>query len=159
MTNDIKSVENKFINAMGSGASAAKHLETLIADANNTKDFRTLSNALTRLARANDKQGVTATRSIIGSVFVGAKTAKSKDGKSIVIKSKDAEYNREAYERLLGGVMSGLSLRATLAAVVKGGQDEEEKEFDLVAYAAKLVKGVDKKGVTKAALIAAIQAA
>ena len=96
-------------------------------------------------------------RSIIGAIFPGAKMKKAKDKKTIVLSLKDATFNDDAMQRLSDGVEAKLSIRSTLVKRVKG--DTEKKELVLSEYAAKLVKRMNADGVTKAALIAAIQAA
>jgi len=60
-------------------------------------------------------------------------------------------------QRFDAAVGEKLSIRSTLVKRVKG--DTDKPEFVLPEYAAKLVKRLEKEGVTKAALIAAIQAA
>lgn len=157
MTNDIKSIENKFITNMGSGVGAASALQGLIVAAVTSSDGRHLASAVARLATKGDTQGVAAVRSIIGAIFPGAKMKKAKDKKTIVLSLKDAEFNDEAMQRLNVGVADKLSIRSTLVKRVKG--ESEKKELVLPDYAAKLVKRMNSEGVTKAALIAAIQAA
>ncbi len=68
-TNNIKTIENAFINNMGSGKQAAIKLAMLIDMSKTSGDSRSLSNALTRLRKADDAQGLSATRKIILSVF------------------------------------------------------------------------------------------
>ena len=157
MTNDIKAIENKFISNMGSGVGAASALQGLIRDAVTSSDGRHLASAVARLTTKGDTQGVAAVRSIIGAIFPGAKMKKAKDKKTIVLSLKDATFNDDAMQRLSDGVEAKLSIRSTLVKRVKG--DTEKKELVLSEYAAKLVKRMNADGVTKAALIAAIQAA
>ena len=157
MTNDIKAIENKFISNMGSGVGAASALQGLIRDAVTSSDGRHLASAVARLTTKGDTQGVAAVRSIIGAIFPGAKMKKAKDKKTIVLSLKDAKFDDAAMQRLSDGVDRKLSLRSTLVKEVKG--ETEKADFVLPEYAAKLVKRLEKEGVTKAALIAAIQAA
>ena len=157
MTNDIKTVENKFVNAMGSGVAASGYLRELVINVIKSEDGRPLASAIARLNSKGDKQGASAVRSIIGAIFVGAKVKVAKDKKTIVLSLKDASFDDAAMDRLSAGVDRKLSLRSTLVKEVKG--EVEKKELVLSDYASKLVKRLNGEGVTKAALIAAIQAA
>lgn len=157
MTNDMKAVETKFVTAMGSGVGAGIALNTLIKNVITSGDGRCLASAIARLKSKGDDQGVAAVRSIIGSIFDGAKLKVAKDKKTITLSLKDAKVNTEAAQRLHEGVEAKLSIRSTLAKRVKG--DVDKKELVLTEYAATILKRMNKEGVTKAALIAAIQAA
>jgi len=157
MTNDIKAIENKFVDAMGSGVGAGAKLAELVKNAITSQDGRHLASAIARLGTKGDTQGVTAVRSIVGAVFDGAKIKTAKDKKTIVLSLKDAVVDVDAAKRLDEAVAKKLSIRSTMVKQVKG--DTEKKALDLPDYAAKLVKRMNKDGVTKAALIAAIQAA
>jgi hypothetical protein len=157
MTNDIKTIENKFVTAMGSGIAASGHLRDLVASVVTSQDGRPLASAIARLISKGDKQGANAVRAIIGAIMPGAKVGKAKDKKTIVLSLKDAKFDDAAMQRLSDGVDRKLSLRSTLVKEVKG--ETAKAEFVLPEYAAKLVKRLEKEGVNKAALIAAIQAA
>lgn len=157
MNNDIKAIENKFVTNMGSGIGAATSLMDLVSAAATSGDGRHLASAVARLTTKGDTQGVNAVRSIIGAIFPGAKLKKAKDKKTVVLSLKDAQFNDEAMLRLRQGVADKLSIRSTLVKRVKG--ETAKKELVLSEYAAKLVKRMNAEGVTKAALIAAIQAA
>lgn len=157
MTNDIKTIENKFVTAMGSGVAASGYLHALMEDVVQSQDGRPLASAIARLNSKSDKQGAAAVRAIIGAILPKSKLSLAKDKRTIVLSVKDAEFNDEAMQRLAKGVERKLSLRSTLVKEVKG--DVEKKELVLKDYAEKLVKRMNKDGVTKAALIAAIQAA
>ena len=157
MTNDIKTIENKFVTAMGSGIAASGHLRDLVASVVTSQDGRPLASAIARLMTKGDKQGANAVRAIIGAIMPGAKVGKAKDKKTIVLSLKDAKFDDDAMQRFDAAVGEKLSIRSTLVKRVKG--DTDKPEFVLPEYAAKLVKRLEKEGVTKAALIAAIQAA
>lgn len=157
MSNDIKAIENKFVDAMGSGRAASGHLKALIADVIKTSDGRPIASAIARLEKKDDKQGVNAVRAIVGAILVGAKIGKAKDKKTVVLSLKDVQFNDEAMQRLSDGVARNLSLRSTLVKEVKG--ETEKAAIVLPEYAAKLVKRMEKEGFSKAALVAAIQAA
>lgn len=155
--NDIKAIETKFVNNMGSGRAAAVHLVTLVREAIKSNDGRHIASAIARLGSKGDKQGATAVRGIVGTVFVDSKIRTAKDKKTIVLDLSKAQFNDEAMQRLVDGVSDNLSIRDTLVKRVKG--EATKKELVLTDYASKLVKRMNGQGVTKAALIAAIQAA
>lgn len=157
MANDIKTIENKFVTNMGSGVGAGAALLELVKDTVKTSDGRHIASAIARLLSKGDKQGANAVRAIIGAIMPGAKIGKAKDKKTIVLSLKNAKFDDEAMQRFDAAVGEKLSIRSTLVKRVKG--DTDKPEFVLPEYAAKLVKRLEKDGVTKAALIAAIQAA
>ena len=157
MANDIKTIENKFVTNMGSGVGAGAALLELVKDTVKTSDGRHIASAIARLNSKGDKQGANAVRAIIGAIMPGAKIGKAKDKKTIVLSLKDAKFDDEAMQRFNAAIGEKMSIRSTLVKRVKG--DTEKADFVLPEYAAKLVKRLEKEGVTKAALIAAIQAA
>ena len=157
MANDIKTIENKFVTNMGSGVGAGAALLDLVKDTVKTSDGRHIASAIARLLSKGDTQGANAVRAIIGAIMPGAKIGKAKDKKTIVLSLKNAELDDEAMQRFDAAIGEKLSIRSTLVKRVKG--DTEKADFVLPEYAAKLVKRLEKEGVTKAALIAAIQAA
>ena len=154
-TNNIKTLENAFISNMGSGKQAAIKLAQLIDMSKTSGDSRSLSNALTRLKKADDAQGYSATKKILLSIFPKAKAQASKDKKSIVIKDMMVEVNDKAIDRLVDGIKQGLSIRSTLAAIVA---DDSPKEYDLIKSSDQTVAKAIKNGVTEAAMLAAIKA-
>ena len=154
-TNNIKTLENAFISNMGSGKQAAIKLAQLIDMSRTSEDSRSLANALTRLKKADDAQGYSATKKIILSVFPKAKAQASKDKKTIVIKDMMVEVNDKAIDRLVDGIKQGLSIRSTLAAIVA---DDSPKEYDLIKSSDQTVAKAMKNGITEAAMLAAIKA-
>lgn len=154
-TNNIKTLENAFISNMGSGKQAAIKLAQLIDMSKTSEDSRSLANALTRLKKADDSQGYSATKKIILSVFPKAKAQASKDKKTIVIKDMMVEVNDKAIDRLVDGIKQGLSIRSTLAAIVA---DDSPKEYDLIKSSDQTVAKAMKNGITEAAMLAAIKA-
>ena len=157
MSNDIKTIENKFVTNMGSGVGAASALLELVKDTVKTSDGRHIASAIARLVSKGDKQGANAVRAIVGAVMPGAKIGKAKDKKTIVLSLKDAKLDDDAMQRFNDAIGEKLSIRSTLVKRVKGETDKPD--LVLPEYAAKLVKRMNDKGVSKAALIAAIQAA
>ena len=155
LTNNIKSLENAFVSSMGSGKQAAIKLAQLIDMSRTSEDSRSLANALTRLKKADDAQGYSATKKIILSVFPKAKAQASKDKKSIIIKDMMVEVNNDAINRLIDGVKQGLSIRSTLAAIVA---NDDKPDYDLIKSSDKAVALAMKNGVNEAAMIAAIKA-
>lgn len=154
-TNDIKKIENAFINNMGSGKQAAIKLGQLIDMSKTSGDSRSLSNALTRLKKADDATGYSATKKIILSVFPKATAKPSKDKKNIVIKDMMAEVDNDAIDRLVDGIKQGLSIRSTLAAIVA---DDDKPDYDLIKASDKAVALAMKNNITEASLVAAIKA-
>jgi hypothetical protein len=152
MTNDIKAIENKFVTAMGSGIAASGYLLEIVASVIKSEDGRPLASAIARLNSKGDKQGA-----IIGAIFVGAKVKTAKDKKTIVLSLKDAKFDDAAMQRLSDGVERKLSLRSTLVKEVKG--DVEKAPVDLPKKMAAVLKLMEKEGFSKAACIAALQAA
>ena len=157
MANDIKTIENKFVTNMGSGVGAGAALLELVKDTLTTGDGRHIASAIARLVSKGDKQGANAVRAIVGAIMPGAKIGKAKDKKTIVLSLKDAKFDDDAMQRFDDAIGEKLSIRSTLVKRVKGETDKPE--LVLPEYAAKLVKRMNDKGVSKAALIAAIQAA
>ena len=154
-TNNIKTLENAFISNMGSGKQAAIKLAMLIDMSKTSEDSRSLSNALTRLKKADDSQGYSATKKIILSVFPKAKAQASKDKKTIVIKDMMVQVDNDAINRLIDGVKQGLSIRSTLAAIVA---NDDKPDYDLIKSSDKAVALAMKNGITEASLVAAIKA-
>jgi len=154
-TNDIKKIENAFITSMGSGKQAAIKLAMLIDMSKTSGDSRSLSNALTRLKKADDATGYSATKKIILAIFPKATAKPSKDKKTIVIKDMMVEVDNDAIDRLVDGVKQGLSIRSTLAAIVA---DDSPKEYDLIKSSDQTVAKAIKNGITEAAMLAAIKA-
>ena len=154
-TNDIKKIENAFITSMGSGKQAAIKLAMLIDMSKTSGDSRSLSNALTRLKKADDATGYSATKKIILAIFPKATAKPSKDKKTIVIKDMMVEVDNDAIDRLVDGVKQGLSIRSTLAAIVA---DDSPKEYDLIKSSDQTVAKAIKNGITEASLVAAIKA-
>ena len=157
MKNDIKVIENKFVTNMGNGTVAGAHLQALVADMITSGDSRHMASAIARLNVKGDKQGSNAVREIVGTIFVGAKMKRAKDKKTIVIAIKDAKTDDAAMARLTQAVEDKLSIRSTMVKRVKGSTEKDA--FVLPDFAAKLVKRMEKQNISKAALIAAIQAA
>ena len=154
-TNDIKKIENAFITSMGSGKQAAIKLAMLIDMSKTSGDSRSLSNALTRLKKADDATGYSATKKIILAIFPKATAKPSKDKKTIVIKDMMVEVDNDAIDRLVDGVKQGLSIRSTLAAIAA---DDSPKEYDLIKSSDQTVAKAMKNGITEASLLAAIKA-
>lgn len=156
IVNDIKTIENKFVTAMGSGIAASGHLRDLVASVVTSQDGRPLASSIARLLSKGDKQGANAVRAIIGAIMPGAKVGKAKDKKTIVLSLKDARFDDAAMQRLSDGVERKLSLRATLVKEVKG--ETEKAAVELPKAAGDFVKRMEKEGFSKSAILAAISA-
>jgi hypothetical protein len=157
MTNDIKSLENKFVNNMGSGVAAGANLFELVRTTINSEDARPLASAIARLLNKGDTQGVSAVKAIVGAVFVGAKLKKAKDKKTLILDISKADVDNFAYSRFAAAIHPDrkLSLRSTLVKEVLNKKKPSKVELPKSAEA--FVKRMNKEGFTKAAVIAAIQ--
>tara|TARA_R110002049_G_scaffold1281_8_gene9670 strand:+ start:135 stop:731 length:597 start_codon:yes stop_codon:yes gene_type:complete len=159
-SNDIEKVQKLFISNMGNGKVAAKHLHTLICDGIKTGDSRQLAKSLTTLTKNADKAGLTATRSIILSIIPASTAKNSKDKKSIVLnfnakKNKLPVIDAKALARLVEGIKDGLSIRATLAAIVANKQVDA---FQYDVFLGKVSTKLIKEGVSKAKALATFEA-
>ena len=157
MTNDIKSLENKFVNNMGSGIAAGANLFELVRTTMNSEDARPLASAIARLMNKGDIQGASAVKAIVGAVFVGAKIKKAKDKKTLIIDISKVDVDNVAYSRFAAAIHPDrkLSLRSTLVKEVLNKKKPDEVKLPKSAEA--FVKRMNKAGFTKAAIIAAIQ--
>jgi hypothetical protein len=156
MTNDIKSLENKFITNMGSGVAAGANLFELVRTTMNSEDGRPLASAIARLINKGDTKGASAVKAIVGAVFVGAKLKKAKDKKTLILDIDNVDVDNFAYSRFAAAVDRKLSLRSTLVKEVLNKKNPTKVELpkSVAAY----VKRMNKEGFSKGAIIAAIQA-
>ena len=156
-TNDIAAVETKFLTAMGNGVIATAHFAALIHNAVSSDDSRHIASVVNKLVKKGDVNGSRVVRQVFAAIFTGAKFAKSKDKKSIVLKMKGVVVNVDALARLDEAVADNLSIRDALVKRVKGDTDKAPTELpkSVTAY----LKRMEKDGFSKAAVIAAMQAA
>ena len=156
-TNDIAAVETKFLTSMGNGVIATAHLATLIHDAKTSDDSRHIASVVNKLVKKGDANGSRGVRQVFAAIFTGANFAKSKDKKSIVLKMKGVKLDADALARLDAAVADNLSIRDALVKRVKGDTDKAPTELpkSVTAY----LKRMEKDGFSKAAVIAAMQAA
>lgn len=162
MTNDIQALENDFIDAMGNGASATEHLCALIETSIVSTDFRPISNVINALNRIGDVSGSRVVRSVFAAIFTGATVKKSKDKRNVVVsvavdKSDAIVLDADALARMKEAASDRLSIRDALVKRVKG--DVEKAPTDLPKAMSALLKRMEKEGFSKAAVIAAMQAA
>lgn len=150
--NDIKAVEDKFINGLGSGVSAAEHLATLMESVSVSRDTTVIARVLSRAENKGDTAASGVIRFVTGQVFPGAKIVKPKDTKGVpTLKIKGINADTAAIARLKDAVERKLSIRhSTFRKVVKGdGTDTtpkfEARPLDKVQASAKLwAKNHDK---------------
>ena len=156
-TNDIAAVETKFLTAMGNGVIATAHLGALIHNVVSSNDSRHIASVVNKLVKKGDANGSRVVRQVFATIFTGAKFAKSKDKKSIVLKMKGVTLDADALARLDAAVADNLSIRDALVKRVKGDTDKAPTELpkSVTAY----LKRMEKDGFSKAAVIAAMQAA
>ena len=149
--NDIAAVETKFLNAMGNGIVATAHLAALIHDAKTSKDSGRIASVVNKLVKKSDVNGSRVVRQVFAAIFVGAKFAKSKDKKSIVLKMKGVTLNVDALARLDDAVKDNLSIRDALVKRVKGeatSMTKTDAEKLAKAYIAATHKRVDGEACT-----------
>jgi hypothetical protein len=146
MSNDIKTIENSFVIAMGSGVAATGHLIDLIQSVVKSGQGGVLASAIARLNKKGDAQGSRAVRSITAAVFVGAKVSTAKDKKTLLVSLKDAIVDTDALARLVDAGGEKLSIRDALVKRVKGAATTMTKtDADKLAktYVAATHKRVD----------------
>jgi uncharacterized protein YgfB (UPF0149 family) len=156
LVNDIAATLKSFVDAMGSGKSATKHLATLVQDCANAGDTRPLSNAINRLDKKGDVSGSRVVRQIFNAVFVDAKAKMNKDKTSIILsisrdEAKVVKVNGDALARLCEAAEKGLSIRDALVKRVKGEAGAMAKtDADKLAkaYVAASHKRVDGEACT-----------
>ena len=156
IVNDIAAVETKFLTAMGNGVIATAHLGALIHDAVSSNDSGHIASVVNKLVKKGDASGSRVVRQVFAAIFTGARFAKAKDKKSIVLKMKGVKLDADALARLDEAVADNLSIRDALVKRVKGDTDKAPTELpkSVTAY----LKRMEKDGFSKAAVIAAMQA-
>ena len=158
MTNDIKSLENKFITNMGSGVAAGANLYELIRTTMNSEDGRSLASAIARLIKKGDTQGASATKAIVGAVFVGAKLKKAKDKKTLILDITNVDVDNFALSRFAAAIHPDrkLSLRSTLVKEVL--TQKKPSKVELPKSSKAFAERMNKQGYTLDAVIASLQA-
>tara|TARA_R110001606_G_scaffold161347_1_gene305228 strand:- start:267 stop:746 length:480 start_codon:yes stop_codon:yes gene_type:complete len=157
MTNNIKTLENKFVTSMGSGVSASESLYKIVESANASKSGQSLASVLFRLKAKGDAQGYRIVSSIVGTIFKGAKLKKAKDKKTLVLDISNADFDSEAMIRFEDAVNKKLSIRGALAGHIKG-DIKTKKKIDLPKTSKTFVDRMIKEGYSIDAIIASIQA-
>lgn len=151
LVNNIAAVETKFLTAMGNGVIATSHFAALIHDAVSSDDSRHIASVFNKLVAKGDVSGSRVVRQVFAAIFTGAKFAKAKDKKSIVIKMKGVTLDADALARLDGAVKDNLSIRDALVKRVKGEAGAMAKtDADKLAkaYVAASHKRVDGEACT-----------
>mgnify|MGYP003657947767 CR=1 FL=1 len=154
-TNDIAAVETKFLTSMGNGVIATAHLATLIHDAKTSDDSRHIASVVNKLVKKGDANGSRVVRQVFATIFTGAKFAKSKDKKSIVLKMKGVKLDADALARLDAAVADNLSIRDALVKRVKN-LDTVATPMDKKML--NLAKAAKKDDMSKAAALAMFSA-
>ncbi len=159
--NNIKTVENKFIQSLGSGVSAGEHLLTLMQNVVTSRDTPIIARVWERAAKKGDSDVVSVLRLVTGAIFPGAKLVKNKDSERPTIKIKGVEADMDALARLEKAVEKKLSLRhQTFRKLVKGVEPEKEFTWDDTSKKRtknNLHKLVDKYGLSPDAFVAFAQ--
>ena len=150
-TNDIAAVETKFLTAMGNGVIATAHLAALIHNASTSGDSGRIASVVNKLVAKGDANGSRVVRQVFAAIFTGARFAKAKDKKTIVLKMKGVKLDADALARLDGAVKDNLSIRDALVKRVKGEAGTMAKtDADKLAkaYVAATHKRVDGEACT-----------
>ena len=155
-TNDIKALENKFVQSMGSGISSAESLYYLVDSANTSKTGQSLASAMFRLKSKGDIQGYRAVSAIVGAIFKGAKLKTAKDKKTLVLDISKAKFDAPAMSRFADAVNKKLSIRSTLVKHIKG--TVEKKDVELPKSSRAFADRMNKEGFSLDAVIASFQA-
>mgnify|MGYP003681060594 FL=1 len=100
IVNNIAAVETKFLTAMGNGVIATAHFAALIHDAVSSNDSGHIASVVNKLVKKGDANGSRVVRQVFAAIFTGARFAKSKDKKSIVLKMKGVAVDADALARL-----------------------------------------------------------
>ena len=128
-TLDMQEVETAFVTAMGNGKTATKRFAELVDHAAKADmDTRHIASAITKLRRKGDNQGARVAKKIVGAVFEGATFGKSKDGKTVTIRTKKAYVNADALANLMGAAGDNLTFRDALLKKVKGETTTPKKD-------------------------------
>lgn len=161
MTNNIQAIEQNFIESMGDGVSATKHLSTLFEASIVSHDFRPISNVINALNRIGDAAGSRVVRSVFALIFTDATVKKSKDKRSIVVSGGfDPDgllLDADALGRMRSAVDDNLSIRDALVKRVKG--EVTKPDVELPKSMKVFLKRMQKAGFSQAACVAAMQAA
>jgi len=154
---DIAKTIKAFNTALGNGKNAATYLCSIVDWTMNgvETDSTKLSGIIDRAEREGDVNASKAIRAVVGAVWTSARTSKSKDKRSTVLKLGSV-IDMDALARLGEAQERGLSLRSTLVKHVKG--ETEKAQVELPKWATAQLKRMEKEGFTKAAMIAALQA-
>ena len=159
-TNDIDATIKSFVEAMGSGKSATKHLSTLVHDCANAGNTGPLSSAINKLDKKGDVSGSRVVRQIFRTIFTDAEAKMSKDKSSIILsitrgEDKKVKFDADALDRLASAADKGLSIRDALVKRVKN-LDKVETPMDTKML--NLVKAAKKGDMSKAAALAMFSA-
>lgn len=153
--NDIRNVENNFVNSLGNGKKAVEHLASLMGAVVSSRDTTIITRIMRRAHTKDDTGAISAIRLTVGQVFPGANLKLDKKTGEYTLKIKGVSADDDAMKRLNEAVERGLSLRhATFRSLIKADV-KEEKPFDPKAWAERTTKAHPDQ---IEAMIAALQA-
>ena len=148
----IENVVKNFSNNIGNGINLGIHFKSIIDHVIKTGDTTPLVKIINAASNRSDKDIASAIRVTLGKIYNGAKI-KSKNGKVISIKIKDATLSNSAV-KTLSEVSGQVSMRG--ANWKKAfTPDTEPKAFDPAAWAARIATSRPDQ---LEAMIAALQA-
>lgn len=152
--NNIKTVQDKFVNALGSGKSATIALAALVEAAIIEGNGNAFNGALTRARKKGDTHAVNLTVRVIKAVFPGAvvKNAGVGSTKPVAVVTKDADMKtpNEALIGLRVAADQGLTMRGKAFADRVFGAPEKR---DPAAVFAGAVANAKKAGLTEKQLM------
>jgi len=152
MTSIIENVVKNFSNNIGNGINLGVHFKSIIDHVIKTGDTTPLVKIINAAINRSDKDIASVTRVTFGKIWIGAKI-KSKNGKVISIKIKDATLSNSAV-KALSEVSGQVSMRG--ANWKKAfSTDTEPKAFDVALWAA---RQATSRPDQLEAMIAALQA-
>ena len=148
----IENVVKNFSNNIGNGVNLGVHFKSIIDHVIKTGDTTPLEKIINAASNRSDKDIASAIRVTLGKIYNGAKI-KSKNGKVISIKIKDAKLSNSAV-KALSDVAGSVSMRGSNWKKAFS-TDTEPKAFDPAAWAARMATARPDQ---LEAMIAALQA-
>lgn len=163
-TVDMDDKVKAFGRAMGNGITATQHFADLVKNASeNGMDTRYIAAAITNLERDGDRTGASTAKKIVGVIFNGATVGKSKDGRTVTIRTKKATLDADAFKRLMEAAekKTAVNFRDSLLKKVKGESATPKKDAAWVENnaAPNLVKNGIAAGLTEAQILGMVRKA
>lgn len=158
--NDMEKKVKDFGKAMGDGIAATKVFADIVEHAaKKNMDTRYIAAAITNQHREGDHNGAQVAKKIVAEVFKGATFGKSKDGRTVTIRTKKATVNADALANLMEAVKEKLNFRGTLLKKVQGKKTTVDKDAAWVENNAtpNLVKNAIAAGLSEAQILGMVR--